>query len=122
MASACLADTTKTYGINMLEWSEHYDSYWFDSADLYARKSWWPRRCQHTGESLWLKPFTQGFNHKDSPVWWPRRCQHTGESLWLKPCVKGQTMYFMRSGTKRYDVRWISERFFIEQKLKRKGT
>ena len=93
MAFACLANTTKISGTDMLAWDKHYDSYWFDLADLYSRKSWLPRRCIHTGESLWMKP-----------------------------CVKGVTEYYTGGGSHRRDVRWISERFFIEQKLKRKGT
>jgi hypothetical protein len=75
-----------------LDWDEHYSSYWFDLADLYSRKSWLPRRCIHTGESLWMKP-----------------------------CVKGVTEYYMRSGARRRDVRWISERFWFEQRLRYKG-
>ena len=75
-----------------LEWSEHYQSYWFECASLYSRRSWLPRRCQHTGESLWMKP-----------------------------CVKGVTEYYTGGGSHRRDVRWISERFFFEQRLKYKG-
>jgi hypothetical protein len=75
-----------------LEWDEFYNSYWFESASLYSR------RCL-----------------------WPRWCQHTGESLWLKPCVKGVTDYHTKYGSYRRDVRWISEKLFFVQRLKYKG-
>ncbi len=75
----------------ILDWAEHYDSYWFDLAEIKIRRPLWPRYCVHTGE--WL---------------------------WLKPCVRGETSYLMRSGW-RYDIRWISQEKFIEQKLKYKN-
>ena len=77
----------------MLDWDEHADGYWFELADLYARRSWWPRRCDYTGESLWLTP-----------------------------CVKGRTEYYTRRGSHRRDVRWIRERLFFIQRLKYKGS
>ena len=30
---------------------------------------------------------------------WPRECDITGKTLWLKPAVRGETFYYMRSGS-----------------------
>lgn len=43
---------------------------------------------------------------------WPRECSLTGKTLWLKPCIRGETSYYMRSGTKRYDIRWADPKSF----------
>lgn len=48
---------------------------------------------------------------------WPRRCTFTDKLLWLKPAVRGETSYYMRSGTKRYDVRWADPKTFTEFSL-----
>jgi len=48
---------------------------------------------------------------------WPRRCTFTDQLLWLKPAVRGETSYYMRSGAKRYDVRWADPKTFVEFKL-----
>ena len=76
-----------------IDWSDTYDGYWFELAEIKIRRPLFPRYCVHTGE--WL---------------------------WLKPCVRGETSYYMRSGAKRYDIRWISQEKLIEQKLKYKGS
>jgi hypothetical protein len=78
--------------MGLIDWSDTYDGYWFELAEIKIRRPLWPRYCVHTGQ--WL---------------------------WLKPCVRGETSYYMRSGTKRYDIRWISQEKLIEQKLKYKG-
>lgn len=75
-----------------IEWSNSYDFYWFDHADIRIRRPLFPRYCVHTGK--WL---------------------------WLKPCVRGESSYHMLSGTRRSDIRWISKEFYIIQKLKRKA-
>lgn len=70
------------------DWS--YDvSYWFDLAEKNLRRPLWPRTC-----SL------------------------TDQTLWLTPAVRGQTSYYMRSGVKRYDVRWADPKSLTELGLR----
>ena len=52
------------------------------------------------------------------PLLWPRRCDFTNKLLWFKPAVRGETSYHLRSGSKRYDVRWVDPKAFVEFKLK----
>ena len=49
---------------------------------------------------------------------WPRKCDLTEKTLWLKPAVRGKTVYAMRSGSRRYDIRWADPRALVELGLK----
>lgn len=37
---------------------------------------------------------------------WPRECELTGRTLWLKTAVRGKTEYHTRGGSFRQDIRW----------------
>ena len=76
-----------------MSWNDWNNSYWFDCA-----------------ETRLSRPL------------WPRRCQATDQLLWWTPAVRGETSYYMRSGIKRYDIRWMDPKTFTELKLKYKGT
>jgi hypothetical protein len=51
---------------------------------------------------------------------WPRICTLTNRMLWLRPCVRGESSYYMRSGSKRYDIRWADPKAFTEFSLRGK--
>ena len=48
---------------------------------------------------------------------WPRRCEFTDKLLWWNPAVRGETSYYLRSGTKQYDIRWMDKKTFVEFSL-----
>ena len=51
---------------------------------------------------------------------WPRICDLTEKTLWIKPAVRGKTEYWTRGGTHRTDVRWADPKALVELGLKGK--
>lgn len=64
-------------------------SYWFDSAKKSTRR----------------------------PLF-PRECDLTGRTLWLRPAVRGCTSYHTRHGSFRQDIRWADPKALTELGLR----
>ena len=51
---------------------------------------------------------------------WPRTCDLTDKTLWLKPAMRGETGYATRGGSYRRDIRWADPVALTELRLRGK--
>ena len=49
---------------------------------------------------------------------WPRECDLTEKTLWLKPAMRGETGYATRGGSYRKDIRWADPVALTELRLR----